>query len=86
MALHRPYMFINTSSRTAALAAGLDILQAQRAFFDLIDVTDYKMSSLVIRTFDAIVVVATIYILHPHAHRSQLHATLQHFEWAMERF
>ena len=86
MALHRPYMFINTSSRTAALAAGLDILQAQRAFFDFIDVKDYKISSLVIRTFDAIEVVAAIYILHPHEHRSQLHAALQHFEWAMERF
>ena len=47
---------------------------------------DYKISSLVIRTFDAIEVVAAIYILHPHEHMSQLYATLQHFEWAMERF
>ncbi|KAG0648747.1 Multidrug resistance regulator 1 [Hyphodiscus hymeniophilus] len=86
MALHRPYIFTNSSSRTLALRAGLDILRAQRAYFDLITYTDYKMFSLVLNTFDAIILVAAIYILHPFENREDLDDALQHFEWAMERF
>jgi hypothetical protein len=86
MALHRPYIFTNASSRTAALRAGLDILRAQRSIFNLIAVKDYKLFSLVLNTFDAIVLVAAIYILHPYENRDYLEDTLQHFEWGMERF
>ncbi|CZR65968.1 uncharacterized protein PAC_15868 [Phialocephala subalpina] len=86
MALHRPYIFTNASSRTAALRAGLDILRAQRTFFNLLNVAQYKMHSLVLNTFDAIVLVAAIYILHPSENREDLDDTLQHFDWAMERF
>ena len=86
LALHRPYIFMDTCSRTVALEAGLDILNAQRTFFDMLDIKDHKMSSLVIRTFDAIVVVAAIYILHPLENRDHLYSALQHFEWGMERF
>jgi hypothetical protein len=86
MALHRPYIFTNSSSRTLALKAGLDILRAQRTFFNLLTYTHYKMFSLVLNTFDAIILVAAIYILHPFENREDLNDALQHFEWAMERF
>lgn len=86
MALHRPYIFTNSTSRTAALRAGLDILRAQRKIFNLLAAKDYKLFSLVLNTFDAIVLVAAIYILHPYENREDLDDTLQHYEWAMERF
>lgn len=85
-ALHRPYIFTNPKSRTAALKAGLDILRAQRQYFNHINAIHYKMFSLVLNTFDAIILVAAIYILHPHENKEDLDDTLQHFDWAMERF
>jgi hypothetical protein len=86
MALHRPYIFTKASSRTAAVSASLDILRAQRQLFSLLDEKDYKMFSLVISTFDAIVLLAAVYILHPNENRDQLDDALQHFQWGMERF
>ena len=86
MALHRPYIFSNSASRTAALRAGLEILRAQRKIFNLLAAKDYKCYALVLNTFDAIVLVAAIYILHPYENREDLEDTLQQYEWAMERF
>ena len=86
MALHRPYIFTSSSSRTAALKAGLDILRAQRTLFNLLSSVHYKMFSLVLNTFDAIVLAAAIYILYPYENRDDLDDTLQHFEWGMQRF
>ena len=86
MALHRPYIFSSSLSRTSALKAGLDVLRSQRLYFDLLTPKHYKMFSLVLNSFDAIVLVAAIYILHPHENREDLDEALQHFEWVMERF
>ena len=86
MALHRPYIFTNPSSRTAALKAGLEILRAQRAYFDLIRVNHYKMFALVLNTFDAIVLCAAIFILHPCENGEDLDDVLQHFQFCKERF
>ena len=86
MALHRPYIFTNSSSRTLALKAGLEILGAQRTLFNLLASTRYKMFCLVLRTFDAVILIAAIYILYPFENRDDLDDSLQHFEWAMERF
>lgn len=86
MALHRPYIFTNSNSRTEALHAALDILAAQQTIFKLILVKDYKMFHLVLNTFDAIILVAAIYILHPSENTADLDTTLQHFNWAVERF
>ncbi|TVY33541.1 hypothetical protein LSUB1_G006541 [Lachnellula subtilissima] len=86
MALHRPYIFTNSASRTAALKAGLDVLRAQRTLFNLLNSTHYKWFVLVLNTFDAIILIAAIYILHPCENRSDLDEALQHFEWAKERF
>jgi hypothetical protein len=86
MALHRPYIFTNSISRTEALKAGLDILRAQRAYFNYLTSTHYKMFTLVLNTFDAIILVAAIYILHPFENREDLDEALLQFAWAMERF
>jgi hypothetical protein len=86
MALHRPYIFTSFYSRTQALKAALDTLLAQRTFFKHLTVTHYKMFSLVPSTFDAIVLVAAIYILLPYENMEDVNDALQQFEWAMERF
>jgi Fungal specific transcription factor domain len=86
MALHRPYIFTNPNSRTAALKAGLEILRAQRAYFNLIKVNHYKMFALVLNTFDAIILCSAIYILHPCENNEDLDDVLQHFNFCMERF
>lgn len=86
MALHRSYIFTNPGSRTEALKAGLEILRAQRAYFSLLKVNQYKMFALVLNTFDAIILVSAIYILHPSENSEDLDDTLQHFDFCMERF
>ncbi|KAI9734182.1 MAG: hypothetical protein M1818_006611 [Claussenomyces sp. TS43310] len=86
MSLHRPYVFTIAKSRSEALEAGLDILRAQRRLFQYLQARHYKMFNLVLSTFDAIVLVAAVYILHPNENPNHLDDALQHFEWAMERF
>ncbi|ATZ47736.1 hypothetical protein BCIN_03g00450 [Botrytis cinerea B05.10] len=86
MALHRPYICLSVSSRRSALEAGLEILRVQREYFNLLQTKHYKMFNLVLNTFDAIILSAAIYILHPFENRDLLDSTLQHFDWAMERF
>jgi hypothetical protein len=44
------------------------------------------MFSLVLNTFDAIVLVAAVYIIHPYENKEHLDDALQHFQWGMERF
>jgi Fungal specific transcription factor domain len=86
MTLHKPYAFSNSKSRDKALVAGLNILQAQRLLFEYLQARHCKMFNLVLSTFDAIVLVAAIYIIYPAENPHFLHNVLQHFEWAMERF
>jgi len=86
MALHRPYICTSTSSRRSALEAALEILRVQREYFSMLQTKHYKMYNLVLNTFDAIILSAAIYILHPFENRDLLESTLQHFDWAMERF
>lgn len=42
MALHRPYIFTRPKSRTQALRASLDMLEAQRLYFEAIDPQQYR--------------------------------------------
>lgn len=86
MCLHRPYVFTVANSRTEALKAGISILRSQRDFFQYLQAMHYKMFNLVLSTFDAIVMVAAIYIVYPLENQEYLGDALQHFEWAMERF
>ncbi|KAH8677278.1 humps family-domain-containing protein [Xylariales sp. PMI_506] len=86
MALHRPYIFTRASSRHEALKASLDMLEAQRVQFKGITPQQYKTFSLFFGTFDAIVMMASIYILFPKEHPELLRNALQHFQWGVERF
>jgi hypothetical protein len=86
MALHRPYIFTRASSRHEALKASLDMLEAQRVQFSALNPLQYKTFSLFFGTFDAIVMMASIYILFPKEHPELLNNALQHFHWGVERF
>ncbi|KAJ4306692.1 hypothetical protein N0V88_000056 [Collariella sp. IMI 366227] len=86
MALHRPYIFTRPRSRTEALKASLDMLHAQRLYFLQLKPQLYKTFCLFFGTFDAIVLMASIYILFPKEHPELLSSALQHFQWAVERF
>ncbi|KAJ8064490.1 hypothetical protein OCU04_006823 [Sclerotinia nivalis] len=86
MTLHRPYIFVNLSNRILALKAALEALDAQRTFFNLLIHTRYKMVCSALRTFDAAVLTAAIYIMYPLENRDDLESSLQHVQWAMERF
>lgn len=86
MVLHRPYVFTITKSRSEALKAALQILRAQRRLFQYLQAHHYKMFNLVLSTFDAVVLVAAIYIVYPNEHPDRLDDALQHFAWALERF
>ncbi|KAK8086745.1 fungal specific transcription factor domain-containing protein [Apiospora phragmitis] len=82
MALHRPYIFTRASSRYEALKASLSMLEAQRYQFAALSPHQYKTFSLFFGTFDAIVMVASIYILSPRNTPS----CLAHFQWGVLRF
>ncbi|KAK3386907.1 fungal-specific transcription factor domain-containing protein [Podospora didyma] len=86
MALHRPYIFTRPKSRTEALRASLNMLQAQRMYFKSLPPQQYKAFSLFFGTFDAIVMMASIYILFPKEHPDLVRDALQHFDWAVQRF
>jgi hypothetical protein len=86
MALHKPYVFTNSNSRHEALKAGLTILQAQRRLFQNLQARHYKLFNIVLSTFDAVVLVSAIFILHPTENLHHLSDAMQHFEWTMERF
>lgn len=86
MALHRPYIFTQPASRTAALRSALEILRSQRTYFELIGIAEYRTHAIVLTTFDAIVLAAAIYILHPRENRYELDEIAYHYEWGMQRF
>ncbi|KAI5923775.1 Orotidine 5'-phosphate decarboxylase [Camillea tinctor] len=86
MALHRPYVFTRESSRHEALKASLDMLEAQRQYFAVLKPAQHRTFALFFGTFDAIVMIASIYILFPKEHPELLSKTRQHFQWAVERF
>jgi hypothetical protein len=86
MALHKPYAFTNSNSRHEALKAGLTILRAQRRLFQNLQARHYKLFNIVLSTFDAVVLVSAIFILHPTENLHYLSDAMQHFEWTRERF
>ncbi|KAI0010651.1 hypothetical protein F4779DRAFT_577112 [Xylariaceae sp. FL0662B] len=86
MALHRPYVFTRASSRHEALKASLDMLEAQRLYFAVLKPQQHKTFTLFFGTFDAIIMIASIYILFPREHLELLPTARQHFQWGIERF
>ncbi|KAI0116294.1 hypothetical protein GGR51DRAFT_500939 [Nemania sp. FL0031] len=86
LALHRPYVFTRAESRNAALQASLEMLESQRQQFAALDTAQHRTYSLFFGTFDAVVMVASIYILFPREHPELLDQARQHFQWAVDRF
>ncbi|CAJ2510747.1 Uu.00g063720.m01.CDS01 [Anthostomella pinea] len=86
MALHRPYVFTRPDSRREALLASIQMLESQRQQFAVLQPAQHRTFALFFGTFDAIVMIASIYILFPKEHPELLSKTRQHFQWAVERF
>ncbi|KAI1766841.1 hypothetical protein GGR53DRAFT_180964 [Hypoxylon sp. FL1150] len=86
MALHRPYVFTRATSRYEALKASLDMLEAQKSYFALMKPQQHKTFTLFFGTFDAVIMLASVYILFPKEHAELLPKVRQHFDWAIERF
>ncbi|KAH9898676.1 Orotidine 5'-phosphate decarboxylase [Xylariomycetidae sp. FL2044] len=87
MALHRPvYVFTRPASREVAVQASLEMLEAQRLYFEILTPEQHKTFALFFGTFDAIVMMASIYILFPREQPDLLPRCHQHFSWAIERF
>ena len=86
MALHRPYIFTRATSRHEALRASIEMLEMQRVYFSMMSPHQFKTFALFFGTFDAVVMVASIYILFPREHVELLPIAVQHFRWAVDRF
>ncbi|RYP74951.1 hypothetical protein DL770_007504 [Monosporascus sp. CRB-9-2] len=86
MALHRPYIFTRAASRREALRASVAMLESQRSYFCVLRPHQFKTFALFFGTFDAVVMVASIYILFPRENPEVLPSAVRHFRWAVERF
>ncbi|TLS27119.1 hypothetical protein PpBr36_04386 [Pyricularia pennisetigena] len=84
--LHRQYVFTRTQSRTEALKACLKMLGAQQIQFAAMKPEQYRAFSIFFGTFDAVILLATLYIVFPKEHLDLLPDALQHFRFAVERF
>lgn len=65
LTLHRPYIFSVANSRTAAINAGISILHAQERLFQYLAPHQCKVFNPVYASFDAIVLIAAIYLAFP---------------------
>ncbi|OLN92139.1 Multidrug resistance regulator 1 [Colletotrichum chlorophyti] len=79
MALHRPYIFNRQKSRTEALKASIEMLHRQMLTFQGLEPGSW-------RNFDAVVLMASIYILFPKENLEMAGSAMQHFHWTTERF
>ncbi|KAL2693447.1 hypothetical protein Neosp_000007 [[Neocosmospora] mangrovei] len=85
LALHRPFIFSIPSSRHKAHKAALQILASQDRLFSMTEPREYLPFNLVFATFDAMVLIATIYILFPNENLEQLDASVRSIEWGLRR-
>lgn len=86
IALHRPYIFTHPASRSRALGACLDMLRAQKEHFESIQENQYKTFFLFFGTFDAVVLMASIYTFFPEDHPDKILQAVQHLQWSIDRF
>lgn len=86
IALHRPYVFTRADSRYEALKASLDMLVAQRAHFSILEPRHYHNFALFFGTFDAVIMLASIYILFPRDNLDLVSKAAWHFRWSVDRF
>ncbi|KAK5997140.1 hypothetical protein PT974_02493 [Cladobotryum mycophilum] len=86
LALHRPYVFHREKSRELALKSSLDMLEIQRLTFAGLPSKSWRNFHLFYGSFDAVTMIAAIYILFPYEHRELRDSAMQHFQWTVERF
>ncbi|CRK35475.1 hypothetical protein BN1708_016449, partial [Verticillium longisporum] len=86
IALHRPYVFNRQESRAVALRASIDTLQAQMEMFQSMDSKAWRNFLLFFGSFDAVVLMASIYILFPKENVELASTAMQQFHWTQERF
>lgn len=85
LALHRPFIFSRLSSRDKAHKAALQILASQNRMFGMAEPREYMPFNFVFATFDAMVLLATIYILFPYEKQDQLDESMRSMEWGFAR-
>ncbi|CAK7220276.1 hypothetical protein SCUCBS95973_004104 [Sporothrix curviconia] len=87
LAVHRPFVSLSQRSRDQARQAALQILAAQRRLFGMSEPREYLPFNLIFATFDAMVLLATLYILFPGEIQSPLAAAelFTSMEWGLAR-
>lgn len=85
LTLHRPYIFTIANSRTEALAAGIAILRAQERLFLWTEPYQCKLFNPVYASFDAIVLIAAIYLAFPTENAEQRAESLEVLERGAQR-
>ncbi|KAM5358720.1 hypothetical protein ACJZ2D_015037 [Fusarium nematophilum] len=86
IALHRPYVFNRKESRAEAISASLRALEIQKMTFEGLPPDSWRNFMLFFGSFDAIVLIASVYIIFPHEHPELTGSILEHFQWTIERF
>ncbi|KAM0347925.1 hypothetical protein ACHAPU_004424 [Fusarium lateritium] len=86
MALHRPFIFNRIESRVEAIHASLKTLEVQKMTFEGLPPDSWRNFMLFFASFDAIVLLASVYILFPREHKEFTAKTIEHFQWTIERF
>ncbi|KAF2159702.1 hypothetical protein M409DRAFT_37887 [Zasmidium cellare ATCC 36951] len=84
-ALHRPFVFVDSSNRANAVHAATQTLASQQRLFDQTEPLQYRAFSFVFATFDAMVLIAAVHIRFPDEMMDQFSATIANFEAALSR-
>ncbi|KAF5006106.1 hypothetical protein FDECE_7478 [Fusarium decemcellulare] len=85
-ALHRPFVFNRKESRVEAMQASLRALEIQKMTFEGLPPDSWRNFMLFFGSFDAIVLIASVYILFPHEYAELTSKISEHFQWTIERF
>ncbi|KAL7937525.1 hypothetical protein V8C35DRAFT_331248 [Trichoderma chlorosporum] len=86
VALHRPYIFHREESRLEVIKGSLGMLEMQRQLFIGLPPKSWRNWHLFYGSFDAVTLIATIYILFPYENAESREMALQHCHWTVERF
>ncbi|KAL6809083.1 hypothetical protein GGI42DRAFT_230279 [Trichoderma sp. SZMC 28013] len=86
VALHRPYIFHREESRVEVIKGSLGMLEMQKQLFAGLPPKSWRNWHLFYGSFDAVTLIATIYILFPYENAEYREIALQHCHWTVERF
>lgn len=84
-ALHRPFVFVESSSSARAFHAATQILESQARLFDNTEPLQHRGFGYLFSTSDAMVRIMALHIRIPEEFVDQLHATKNNLEWSLER-